>query len=85
MPTPAALSGPTAAILIIGEEILSGKVEEENARYLVQELRALGVQVRRIEFLPDIESEIATSRAARCRSGSTTSSPRAGWVPPTTT
>jgi molybdenum cofactor synthesis domain-containing protein len=61
MSTPAALPGPTAAIVIIGEEILSGKVEEENARYLVQELRALGVQVRRIEFLPDIESEIATS------------------------
>jgi molybdenum cofactor synthesis domain-containing protein len=61
MPNPAVLSGPTAAILIIGEEILSGKVEEENARYLVQELRALGVQVRRIEFLPDIESEISAS------------------------
>jgi molybdenum cofactor synthesis domain-containing protein len=61
MSTPSALPGPTAAILIIGEEILSGKVEEENARYLVQELRALGVQVRRIEFLPDIEAEIATS------------------------
>jgi molybdenum cofactor synthesis domain-containing protein len=61
MPMPTALPGPTAAILIIGEEILSGKVEEENARYLVQELRALGVQVRRIEVLPDIEGEIANS------------------------
>jgi molybdenum cofactor synthesis domain-containing protein len=61
MSPPAALTGPTAAILIIGEEILSGKVEEENARYLVQELRGLGVQVRRIEVLPDIESEIASS------------------------
>ena len=51
--------GPTAAILIIGEEILSGKVEEENARFLVQELRGLGVSVRRIEVLPDIVEEIA--------------------------
>lgn len=52
-------SDPTAAILIIGEEILSGKVEEENARFLVKELRALGVAVRRIEVLPDIQVEIA--------------------------
>jgi molybdenum cofactor synthesis domain-containing protein len=59
-----ALTGPTAAIVIIGEEILSGKVEEENARYLVQELRALGVQVRRIEVLPDVEAEIAASLRA---------------------
>jgi molybdenum cofactor synthesis domain-containing protein len=53
--------GPTAAIVIIGEEILSGKVEEENARFLVQELRGLGVAVRRIEVLPDIVEEIALS------------------------
>jgi molybdenum cofactor synthesis domain-containing protein len=52
---------PTAAIVIIGEEILSGKVDEENARYAVRELRALGVAVRRIEIVPDLESEIADS------------------------
>jgi FAD synthetase len=59
--SPDHLPAPTAAILIIGEEILSGKVEEENARFLVQELRGLGVSVRRIEVLPDIAAEIATS------------------------
>jgi molybdenum cofactor synthesis domain-containing protein len=52
---------PTAAILIIGEEILSGKVEEENARFLVQELRGLGVSVRRIEVVPDVGLEITAS------------------------
>ena len=51
VPGPSSLPGPTAAIVIIGEEILSGKVEEENARFLVQELRSLGVSVRRIEVL----------------------------------
>jgi molybdenum cofactor synthesis domain-containing protein len=54
----------TAAIVIIGEEILSGKVEEENARYLVRELRGLGVEVRRIEILPDVVDEIAASLRA---------------------
>ena len=33
----------TAGIVIIGDEILSGKFAEENARLLVDELRVLGV------------------------------------------
>jgi molybdenum cofactor synthesis domain-containing protein len=56
---------PTAAILVIGDEILSGKVEEQNARFLVRKLRALGVAVRRIEVLPDVPADIIQSvRAA---------------------
>ena len=51
--------GPTAGILVIGEEILSAKVEEENARYLARELRSLGVAVRRIDVIPDEIDEIA--------------------------
>src|SRR5262245_33861424 len=52
---------PTAAILLIGNEILSGKVEDENARFLTRELRALGVSLRRIEVVPDVTEEIADS------------------------
>jgi len=56
---------PTAAIIVIGDEVLSGKVEELNARFLVRELRALGVAVRRIEVVPDVREDIAvTVRAA---------------------
>ncbi|MES1157993.1 MAG: competence/damage-inducible protein A [Haliangium ochraceum] len=59
---------PTAAVLLIGDEILSGKVEEENARYLVRELRALGVSVKRIEVVPDELDEIAaTARVLSAR------------------
>src|SRR5437868_15352976 len=54
-------ANPTAAILLIGNEILSGKVEEENARFLTRELRALGVALRRIEVVPDVTDEIAAS------------------------
>lgn len=50
---------PTAAIIVIGDEVLSGKVEEQNARFLVRELRKLGVAVRRIEIVPDVPEEIA--------------------------
>jgi molybdenum cofactor synthesis domain-containing protein len=56
---------PTAAIIVIGDEVLSGKVEEQNARFLVRELRQLGVGVRRIEVIPDVPAEIIASvRAA---------------------
>lgn len=44
---------PTAGILIIGNEILSGKVVDENSPYLCKELRSLGVDVERILTIPD--------------------------------
>ncbi len=44
---------PTAGILIIGNEILSGKVTDTNSPYLCRELRELGVDVDRILTIPD--------------------------------
>lgn len=44
---------PTAGILIIGNEILSGKVIDTNSPYLCRELRGLGVDVERILTIPD--------------------------------
>jgi molybdenum cofactor synthesis domain-containing protein len=49
----------TAAIVVIGDEILSGKFVEENAAYLIPALRDLGVALRRIEVVPDILEDIA--------------------------
>ena len=43
----------TAGILIIGSEVLSGKVTDQNSPFLAQELRGLGVEVRRILTIPD--------------------------------
>ena len=43
----------TAGILLIGNEILSGKITDANAAYLCRELRGLGVEVRRITVIPD--------------------------------
>jgi molybdenum cofactor synthesis domain-containing protein len=50
---------PTAGILIIGNEILSGKVVDTNSPYLCAELRALGVDVERIVTIPDVSETIA--------------------------
>jgi len=43
----------TAAALVIGNEILSGKVEEENLSYLAQELWSLGVSLQEVRILRD--------------------------------
>ena len=43
----------TAGIIIIGNEILSGKVRDENSHFLAHELRALGVDLRRVVVIPD--------------------------------
>ena len=51
------MNAPTAAILVIGNEVLSGKVEEQNARFLIGELRELGVALQCILTIPD-EPEI---------------------------
>src|SRR5919197_4272648 len=49
----------TAGIVLIGNEILSGKVIDANAAYLCRELRDLGVEVRRIVVVPDEVALIA--------------------------
>ena len=61
-------SAPRAAILLIGNELLSGKVDDENARFLTRELRALGVTLARVEIIPDDPIDIAdTVRALAAR------------------
>ncbi len=58
----------TAGIVIIGDEILTGKFADENAAFLIGELRALGVELRRIVVIPDVLDDIAatvTELAAR--------------------
>lgn len=54
----------TAGILVIGNEILSGKVVDTNSAYLCRALHELGVDVQRIAVIPDdidvIAREVAT-------------------------
>lgn len=59
-------NGKSAAIIVIGNEILSGKVEDINSPYLCRELRALGVNVQRIAVVPDQVDPIA-EEVAYCR------------------
>jgi FAD synthetase len=54
----------TAGILIIGNEILSAKVVDANAPYLLRELRSLGVDVERVHIIPD-EVEVIAEEVRR--------------------
>jgi molybdenum cofactor synthesis domain-containing protein len=49
----------TAGIVVIGDEILSGTFADENALFLIRELRGLGVDLRRITVIPDELEDIA--------------------------
>src|SRR2546422_2111843 len=57
----------TAGIVLVGNEILSGKIADANAAYLCRELRQLGVEVRRISVIPDEVELIAREVAAHSR------------------
>jgi molybdenum cofactor synthesis domain-containing protein len=58
------------AAVVIGNEVLSAKVVEQNGAHLVQALRARGVSLRRMTFVPDeidaiVEAVGTARRAAR--------------------
>ena len=50
--------GPTAAIITIGDEIVEGRVLNENATWLSDELMARGVWPRLVVAVPDVSSMI---------------------------
>ena len=51
----------TAGVVVIGNEILSGKVADTNSPFLAVELRKLGVALRRIVTIPDELDVIAAT------------------------
>ncbi|MFN7039395.1 MAG: competence/damage-inducible protein A [Alphaproteobacteria bacterium] len=48
----------TAKILVIGNEILSGRTQDLNVAYLATELTKLGISLTEVRMIPDIEKEI---------------------------
>ena len=56
----------TAALIVIGNEILSAKTADENGPFLARELRALGVELRRVETVPD-EVPLIVDSLVRCK------------------
>ena len=58
----------TAAVLVIGDEILSGRTQDTNTHYIARLLGTLGIDMREARVVPDVEAEIvAAVNALRAR------------------
>jgi molybdenum cofactor synthesis domain-containing protein len=58
----------TAAVLVIGDEILSGRTRDANSHYIAHYLLQIGIETREIRVVPDVEEEIvAAVNALRAR------------------
>lgn len=60
------VKAPTAAIVVIGDEILTGKYRDENSPWLIDRCRQLGLDLVRIAVVPDVIEQIA-EEVDRCR------------------
>ena len=58
----------TAAILVIGDEILSGRTKDKNIGYIAEYLTNIGIDLKEVRVVPDEEPEIVTAlNALRAR------------------
>jgi molybdenum cofactor synthesis domain-containing protein len=65
---PGSTSLVTAAVLVIGDEFLSGRTKDKNIGYIAEYLSALGIDLREVRVVGDEEAEIvAAVNALRSR------------------
>jgi molybdenum cofactor synthesis domain-containing protein len=58
----------TAAVLLIGDEILSGRTKDKNLGFIADYMTALGIDLKEARLVPDVEEEIvAALNALRTR------------------
>jgi molybdenum cofactor synthesis domain-containing protein len=58
----------TAALLVIGDEILSGRTKDKNIGYIAEHLTNIGIDLREVRVVPDEEREIVEAvNALRAR------------------
>jgi molybdenum cofactor synthesis domain-containing protein len=55
---PASQDPVTAALLVIGDEILSGRTKDKNIGYIAEYLTTIGIDLREVRVVPDVEAEI---------------------------
>jgi molybdenum cofactor synthesis domain-containing protein len=51
----------TAALMIIGDEILSGRTKDKNIGHVADHLAAIGIQLKEVRIVPDDEAEIVAA------------------------
>ncbi len=52
---------PTAILIIIGNEILSGRTEDRNIAYVAKELDIRGIKLLEVRIVPDVEEAIVNT------------------------
>src|SRR5262245_48362920 len=58
----------TAALLVIGDEILSGRTKDKNIGYIAEYLTAIGVDLKEVRVVGDDEADIVSAvNALRAR------------------
>ena len=58
----------TAALLVIGDEILSGRTKDKNIGFVAEHLTAIGIDLKEVRVVPDDEPEIVSAlNALRAR------------------
>jgi molybdenum cofactor synthesis domain-containing protein len=62
-----ARSTPTAGILLVGNELLTGKIRDENGWYLARWLRQQGIALQEIAVVPDADAAIGEALLRLCR------------------
>ncbi|MDQ2066881.1 molybdopterin-binding protein [Xinfangfangia sp. CPCC 101601] len=55
------MGNPTGAMLVIGDEILSGRTRDSNLYYLAQELTRVGIDLREARVVGDTHAEIVAA------------------------
>ena len=51
----------TAAVLVIGDEILSGRTQDTNSNHIARVLAALGIDLKEVRVVGDVEGEIVAA------------------------
>ena len=52
------MNNPTAAMIVIGDEILSGRTRDSNMHYLAKELVKIGIGLQEVRIVSDVENKI---------------------------
>lgn len=56
----------TACLIIIGNEILSGRTQDKNLAWIANELNIIGIRLMEVRVIPDIEAEIIATVNTCC-------------------
>jgi molybdenum cofactor synthesis domain-containing protein len=62
------MTNPTACLLVIGNEVLSGRTQDLNIKFIATGLGAIGIPLREVRIIPDVaDTIIATVNTVRAQ------------------